>query len=141
MVKTVRPGVEHYADPTSDALLAIVVRADFRGERYNFLTPDDLALQLGINSYTASARIKAHVHIDQLRRITSTLEFILVRRGRVRLQLYDQERRPVAHTELGTGDAVLLVSGGHGFDALEEADLLEVKQGPFVAGADKITIE
>lgn len=36
---------------------------------------------------------------------------------------------------------MLFVGGGHGFDVPDEADLLEVKQRPFVAAADKVTIE
>ena len=38
---------------------------------------------------------------------------------------------------LGAGDVILLIAGGHGFEVLEELNMIEVKQGPYVGDADK----
>ena len=38
---------------------------------------------------------------------------------------------------LGPGDVILLISGGHGFEVLEELNMVEVKQGPYVGETDK----
>ena len=38
---------------------------------------------------------------------------------------------------LGPGDVILLISGGHGFEVLEDLNMIEVKQGPYVGDADK----
>ena len=35
------------------------------------------------------------------------------------------------------GDVILLVAGGHGFEVLEEIEMVEVKQGPYVGDTDK----
>ena len=35
------------------------------------------------------------------------------------------------------GDIILLVSGGHGFQVLEEVEMIEVKQGPYAGNEDK----
>jgi hypothetical protein len=35
------------------------------------------------------------------------------------------------------GDVILLVNGGHGFEVLEEVEMFEVKQGPYVGDQDK----
>jgi Uma2 family endonuclease len=35
------------------------------------------------------------------------------------------------------GDTILLVTGGHGFEVLEEVEMIEVKQGPYVSDRDK----
>ena len=32
---------------------------------------------------------------------------------------------------------VLLIQGGHGFQVLEELEMIEVKQGPYVGNKDK----
>jgi hypothetical protein len=32
---------------------------------------------------------------------------------------------------------ILLISGGHGFEVLEELNMVEVKQGPYAGDADK----
>ena len=37
-----------------------------------------------------------------------------------------------------TGDVILLVSGGHGFEMLEESEIIEVKQGPYAGEEDKV---
>ena len=38
---------------------------------------------------------------------------------------------------LGPGDVILLISGGHGFEVLEELNMVEVKQGPYAGETDK----
>jgi len=38
---------------------------------------------------------------------------------------------------LGPGDVILLATGGHGFQMLEETEMIEVKQGPYVGDQDK----
>jgi hypothetical protein len=43
--------------------------------------------------------------------------------------------------ELAAGDVILLASGGHGFEALEEIEMIEVKQGPYIGDADKTRIK
>jgi hypothetical protein len=36
---------------------------------------------------------------------------------------------------------IVLVSGGHGFEMLEETEMIEVKQGPYTGDADKIRFD
>jgi hypothetical protein len=36
-----------------------------------------------------------------------------------------------------SGDVVLLSRGGHGFEMLEESEIVEVKQGPYESESDK----
>lgn len=33
---------------------------------------------------------------------------------------------------------ILLIKGGHGFEILEELEMIEVKQGPYVGDNDKV---
>ncbi len=35
------------------------------------------------------------------------------------------------------GDVILLASGGHGFEMIEDSEILEVKQGPYTGDQDK----
>lgn len=49
----------------------------------------------------------------------------------------DDERQLVSTRELRESDMILTVGGGHGFRMLEDTVLLEIKQGPYDAGADK----
>jgi hypothetical protein len=36
---------------------------------------------------------------------------------------------------------ILLATGGHGFEVIETAEIIEVKQGPFVGEKDKVRFE
>lgn len=135
------PGVERYMDPLSGGLLAIVVRDAFRGGQYNFLTPDDFPMQLGVNFYAPGQRIQPHVHVETRREVTEQQELLFLKRGRAVLHLYTPERVLAHDVELGSGDCVLLASGGHGLDILEEAQLIEAKQGPYLGVGEKIKFD
>lgn len=135
------PGVERYLDPITSALLAIVVRDDFRGGQYNFLTPDDLPMQLGVNFYASGERIQPHVHVDTQRDVRAQQELLVLKRGRAVLHLYTERRELAYDVEMRAGDCVLLASGGHGLDILEEAQLIEAKQGPYLGVGEKVKFE
>lgn len=38
---------------------------------------------------------------------------------------------------LCAGDVILLSTGGHGFEVIEEIEMIEVKQGPYAGEEDK----
>ena len=136
-----REGLEHYRDPASGDLLAMIVRHDFTGGKYNFFTPDDFPLQMGTSFYASGERIQAHVHIPQPRQVELVNEYIYVKSGRLELILYAQDRSPVTTTELNAGDSLLLTGGGHGFRVLEACQLIEVKQGPYLGMDDKVKFD
>ena len=114
-------------------LIALLVPKEFKPDGYNFLTPGDLNLQVGVNAYRAQGEVEAHRHNPVVRTTQGTMEAILVRTGLMSLQLYDNENQPLECLEMRAGDFVLLVSGGHAITFFEQCDLLEVKQGPFVS--------
>jgi hypothetical protein len=116
-------------------LLAIVIRAQTTTDKkYNFLTEPDNALQLGVNSYAGGEVIPSHSHLRTEVTVPSGQEFVLVNKGRLRGDLYDETTRElVSAQELSKGDMILLMSGGHGFEVLEECQIVEVKQGPYLS--------
>ncbi|HYQ14898.1 MAG TPA: hypothetical protein VEQ58_04050 [Polyangiaceae bacterium] len=126
-------GIEQIAP--GGKLLAIIVRAQVTTEKkYNFLTDQDSALQLGVSSYPGGERIPAHAHLRTEVNVPSGQEFILVKSGKLRVNLYDAEtRQQLSVQDLSAGDAILLVAGGHGFEVLEACQIVEVKQGPYLS--------
>lgn len=44
----------------------------------------------------------------------------------------------LASRTLDAGDVILLASGGHGFEVLDDCEMIEVKPGPYAEGEDKI---
>lgn len=122
---------------SSGSELAIIVRAGFDEPGLTFFTPDDYGQQLGFMHHAAGHVVQAHVHHAVERVVTTTMEALFVRSGRVRVDLFEESRDHVATRILGPGDVILLVSGGHRFEMLEASEMIEVKQGPFAGAADK----
>ena len=118
-------------------LLAIVVRGDFTGDGVHFFTPDEFSQQLAYMRHPAGKLIEPHVHNPVPRSITYTQEVLIIKRGRLRVDFYDRNRAYLQSRILGAGDIILLVSGGHGFEVLEELEMIEVKQGPYTGDRDK----
>jgi len=117
--------------------LCYVVRAGYEPKETTFITQPEYKQQVGFIKYGAGGRIPRHVHVPLERRIMGTSEVVLVRRGRCQLEVYTEDRELVATRELGCGDLVLMVAGGHGFNVHEDTVLLEVKQGPYIGLEEK----
>jgi len=87
--------------------------------------------------YDAGKRLQAHEHLCVPRQADRTQEVIVVLQGRVRTTVFDAAHTLVAAVELGRGEAMALLSGGHGYEILEpDTRVLELKNGPY-PGADK----
>lgn len=130
-------GVEHIWTRDGEELLAIVVSVHDSPHGINFVTEDDSVHQVGILSWPSGHIIDAHVHNPLTRTIDSTQEVLFIRSGRVRMDLYDRGQAYQCSRELVAGDTVFLVSGGHGFEILEDANIVEVKQGPYLGEGEK----
>jgi hypothetical protein len=118
-------------------LCAIIVRASFDEPGIHFFTSNDLSQQLASMSYAPGKVIPAHSHNPVSRNVSYTQEALFIRKGKVRVDFYTQQREYHVSRVLGMGDVILLISGGHGFEVLEDLNMVEVKQGPYVGDADK----
>lgn len=118
-------------------LLAIIIRYAYANPGINFFTPDDFSQQLAYMNHPAGKIIPPHVHNPVQREVFYTQEVLFLKRGRLRVDFYDDERQYLESRILNAGDTILLASGGHGFEALEEIEMIEVKQGPYAGDADK----
>jgi mannose-6-phosphate isomerase-like protein (cupin superfamily) len=118
-------------------LLAVIIRSRYHQEGIAFFTPDDFSQQLAYMNRPAGYRIAPHVHNKVPREVFYTQEVLFVRKGRVRVDFYDEARNCVDARTLTSGDVILLASGGHGFEMLEPTEMIEVKQGPFAGEQDK----
>jgi hypothetical protein len=126
--------------------LAIILRSSFILEcnagpaGIHFLTPDDYSQQLGYMHRCAGHVIPAHRHNPVPRTVTYTREVVFVKSGLVRVHLYDESDAHVTSLALRAGDFILLAAGGHGFEMIEDSELIEIKQGPYAGPEDKTLI-
>lgn len=97
-----------------------------------FLSPNDYTLQLGLIEYKSGHMIRTHQHNPDIHyKVDTTQEFLYLEKGKVKMTLYADDWRKLEEIILEKGDFLLLISGGHGFEIIEDCRLVEVKQGPY----------
>jgi len=122
-------------------LLAIIVRAQYHKNGINFFTPDDFSQQLAFMHHPMGKIIEPHVHNLVFREVHYTQEVLFIKKGKLRVDFYDEEKLYLESYILTKGDVILLATGGHGFEVLEEVEMIEVKQGPYVGEKEKTRFE
>lgn len=118
-------------------LCAIILRITYDEAGIRFFTPGVLSQQLASMSYPAGRVIPAHTHNPVRRDVFHTQEALFIRKGKLRVDFFNQEQKYSTSRILGAGDVILLIAGGHGFEVLEELNMVEVKQGPYAGDLDK----
>ena len=118
-------------------LLAIIISGELKKQGVHFLTPDNFSQQLAYMHHPIGKIIEPHIHNPVPREVQYTQEVLFVKRGKLRVDFYDETRTYLESKVLETGDVILLATGGHGFEVLEEVEMIEVKQGPYAGEADK----
>jgi hypothetical protein len=133
------PPVEHVEhDGTT---IAVIVRRDYRKDGIEFFTPSTFSQQIGYMNRPAGHVIAPHVHTPVPREVQYTNEALYIRRGKLRVDFYAADETYLESTILDSGDVILLVQGGHGFEMLEPTEIIEIKQGPYAGDRDKRRFE
>jgi len=125
----------------SGKLFAIIVPRSYNKPGISFFTPDNLSQQMAYMQHQAGKIIEPHVHNPVAREVHFTQEVLFIKRGKLRVDFYDENQAYCESHILSEGDVILLVTGGHGFEVLEQLEMIEVKQGPYVGEQDKTRFE
>jgi hypothetical protein len=120
------------------ALLAIIIRSNYQHDGITFFTPNEFSQQLGYMCRPKGYTIEPHIHKHLERKVFFTQEVLVIKRGMVRVDFYDERQFYIESRNIYTGDVILLASGGHGFEILEDAEIIEIKQGPYNNEKDKV---
>lgn len=124
-----------------DKLIAMIIRNEYVCDGVKFMTPDEYSQQVAYMHHPAGKKIDAHVHNAVHRNVVYTQEVLFIKKGKVRVDFYDDYEDYLESRILESGDTLLLASGGHGFKVLEETEMIEVKQGPYSGDMDKKRFE
>ena len=118
-------------------ILAIILRSEHKSEGIEFFTPDEFPQQLGYMFHKKGHKVKPHMHNKVERKVSYTFEVLFIKSGKVRVDFYNSNKTFLKSDILNSGDVILLAFGAHGFEMLEDAEMIEVKQGPYAGDDDK----
>lgn len=103
----------------------------------NFFSNQNEFLQVGQIHYPQDHIIPSHEHLEVKNNISNINEVLILIEGKIEVNLFI--KRKLKHTLiLNSGDAIVLMNGGHGFKMLEPSKILEIKQGPYMGDLDKV---
>lgn len=121
-------------------VLARFVSGDSWAPNLSFFSQDPEYVQVGTWYYDKGKQLAAHRHNHLPRASDLTQEVIFVRKGRMSARIYDREGTLVETIAMQTGDLLILLDGGHGYEIEEDGtQVLEVKNGPYAgAEADRV---
>jgi len=123
-------------------MLALIVRGKYRNKKgINFFTPKESTQQFGYMKHQKKHIIKPHLHKKRLTKILYTTEVILLLKGKLRVDFYNSTKKYLFSKILMKNDIIMLVHGGHGFKAISDIEMIEIKQGPYSLIKDKVKFE
>lgn len=118
-------------------LLALIIPAQHEAKGVEFYTPNDFSQQIASMGHPKGKIIQPHVHNPVPREVSYTKEVLIIKKGVLRVDFYDDQQNYLQSKVLRQGDVILLAKGGHGFEVLEDLQMVEVKQGPYAGDQDK----
>ena len=121
----------------NDEEYAIILRDSYNKPGISFFTPEEYSQQLAYMQHPRGKMIDPHFHNKVKRQVHYTLEVLVIKKGILQVNFYDSTKEYLESRILYKGDLILLVKGGHGFEVLEDVEMVEIKQGPFVGEKDK----
>jgi hypothetical protein len=99
----------------------------------NFFSKDSEFVQVGTWGYESGKELLAHSHNKVERQVFWTQEVLYIRKGKIKADIYNLENEKVGEFVGNSGDVLILLIGGHGYQILEdETQVLEVKNGPYL---------
>lgn len=112
-------------------LVAVHVRA-IPDAKTAAVTESDGALQLLTMKREKGDTVKAHRHVPK-KRVTEMLqECLIVVRGKVQYDLFDEAGACFKKVVVGEGEAMLILGVSHAVHFLEKSLVYELKNGPFM---------
>ena len=118
-------------------LLALIIKRNYKSSGVEFFTSADYSQQLAYMQHPKGKVIDAHLHNKVTRKVQYTQEVLVIKSGKLRVDFYFSNKIYFESRILEKGDVILLISGGHGFEVLEDLEMYEIKQGPFIGDEDK----
>ena len=118
--------------------LAKIIKSTYLKKKgINFFTSNKLSQQVAFMNHPTSHKIQPHLHKKRLKKISDTVEVLIILNGVLRVDFYTEKKNFIFSKIAKKNDIVILLTGGHGFKILKNCKMIEVKQGPYDKKKDK----
>ena len=121
---------------SDDLHIASIVRPELSDEGLTFLTEDENFIQVGIWNYKKDTRLDTHYHNTFPRESTKTNETVYVVKGTIKCNLYKETGEKVSSHTIESGEMIVQFNGAHEYFIIDDAVVIETKNGPYF-GPDK----
>jgi hypothetical protein len=123
---------KHYAE---------IIRSALKVKTTQFFSPAKSSFQFGLLAHKKGFEEAAHYHRPFKRTIKDLQQMFVVQKGKVRVDLFSDNKKLIKKVVLKKGDAIVLIHGIHSIKVLEDMQCISVKQGPFLGPAfDKVMV-
>lgn len=119
-------------------LLAMLIDFESVNHSKHFATYNDHELQVATFNLKKNEEILKHIHPLQNRTIKTTSEVLIVLKGKIEYEIFDEDLEFCESGIVESGSILVLINGGHGLRILDDAKFIEVKQGPYNEKTDKV---
>ena len=117
-------------------LYAIIIRNKFSKNGAYFATKSSLSQQMAHMKYKKGHKIRSHFHKRWIRNISTTIEALFIKKGKLRIDFYTTKGKYFLSKVLSERYSVNS-HGGHGFEVIKNVSMIEIKQGPFTKDTRK----
>ena len=124
----------------NDRLLCLIIRANYSADDIEFFTPNDFSQQLGYMKRSSGYVIPPHVHNSVPREVQYTKEVLFIKTGKLRVDFYNDEQEYLESRILSRGDVILLAYGGHGFEMIEDSEIIEANKVHMLVRMTKLVL-
>ncbi len=95
-------------------------------------------LQMVTLNHPRGTILKAHLHTPKKRITYQLQECLIVKKGKILISLFGQDKKFIKKLYLTQGQAFILFSGGIEIKMISNSEIFELKNGPFIE--DKVLI-
>jgi len=116
--------------------IASIVRPELSDKGLTFLTEDENFIQVGVWNYEKDKRLETHYHNTFPRESTKTNETVYVVKGTIKCNLYKESGEKISSHTIEQGEMIVQFNGAHEYFIVDDAVVIETKNGPYF-GPDK----
>ena len=124
----------------NEIIYAIIVKSNYKKKGINFFSKNKDSFQIGYINYPKGHEILKHYHPRRKKIIYDNNEALFIKKGKIRINFFDPKnmKKSFCSKILNKNDIILILYAGHGFEVIDNVQMLEIKQGPYYPKSNKI---